>query len=441
MKFFLVGIIAIFSYKTVFGEKDSLIDNRKYDDRVNYFDSLLKSFYLSHPYEIYFNDETLKGDTFNIDYPDTVYLDRLSRIPAVVPLPYNEIVKRFIEVYTVKNRKKSEAILGLTEIYFPIIEPILESYGLPIELKYLAVIESALNPNAVSRAGATGLWQFMYGTGKLYKLEINSLVDERRDIVKSTIAAAQYLKDLYSVFNDWLIVIAAYNCGPGNVNKAIYRTGGKKDYWEIYYRLPRETRGYIPAYIAATYFCNYYKYHNLYPNKPNINFITDTIIVNDILHFEQVSQVLGISIDELRLLNPQYRRDIIPINHKNYALRLPIEYIGPFIEKEEEIYNYKDSLYFNPEILKAKPVYHSHYKAVQPAGTKAVYYTVKAGDNLGYISQWFNVSVNDLRYWNNINRNLIRAGQKLIIYVPKNKASYYQQINTMSFEQKQKLAG
>ena len=200
-----------------------------------------------------------------LQFPDTVYSNRLSRINSIISLPYNNIIRNHIHVYTIRQRDKFSAVLGLKDYYFPMIEDIFDSYGLPTELKYMAVIESALNPNAVSRMGATGLWQFMYSTGRMYGLTINSVVDDRRDPVKSTHAAARYIKDLYKIYNDWILVIAAYNCGPGNVNKAIRRSGNKKDYWDIYYRLPRETRGYIPMYIAAAYAVNYYKEHNIKP--------------------------------------------------------------------------------------------------------------------------------------------------------------------------------
>ncbi len=255
-----------------------------------------------------YDKDTLKiGLEPVVEFPDSVYRERLNNIHSVVNLPYNNIVRNYIHVYTGKKRDNFEIMLGMREYFFPMIEDIFDTYGLPAELKYMAVIESALNPNAVSRVGATGLWQFMYSTGRAYGLTINSVVDERRDPVKSTHAAARYLKDLYGIYNDWGLVIAAYNCGPGNVNKAIRRSGNRKDYWEIYYRLPRETRGYLPGYIAATYSMNYYKEHNIRPVLVNFSVATDTVMTTRDIHLEQLSSVLNIPLDELKALNPQYR--------------------------------------------------------------------------------------------------------------------------------------
>ena len=231
-------------------------------------------------------------------------------------------------------------MLGASNFYMPIFEQALEVYGLPLELKYLPVIESALNPNAVSPVGAGGLWQFMNATGKRYGLKINSMIDERRDAVKSSYAAAHYLSDLYNIFGDWSLVIAAYNCGPGNINKAIQRSGGKRDYWEIYPYLPSETRGYVPAFIAANYIMNYYCEHNICPMLTKLPVQTDTIMLYKNLHFEQVSQVLGIDIKELRALNPQYRRDVVTGYSEPTDLRLPVEYISKYIEMEDSIFAY-----------------------------------------------------------------------------------------------------
>jgi len=251
-------------------------------------------------------------DSAAVEFNDSIYKERISRINSVITLPYNNIIKNHIEVYTAKKRDKFRIMLGLSDYYFPMIEDVFDSYGLPTELKYMAAIESALNPTIVSRAGATGLWQFMYSTGKLYGLTINSVVDERRDPVKATHAAARYLKDLYGIYNDWILVIAAYNCGPGNVNKAIKRSGNRKDYWEIYYRLPRETRGYIPQYVAAVYAMNYYKEHGIVPVEINMPVAVDTIMVNKDFHLQQISAVLNLPIDELRSINPQYKTGFVP---------------------------------------------------------------------------------------------------------------------------------
>jgi len=272
-------------------------------------------------------------DTIGVQYPDTVYRDKIAKINSIVHLQYNSIIRSHIDVYTVRQREKFCAVLGLKDYYFPIIEDIFDAYGLPTELKYMAVIESALNPGVVNRrSGATGLWQFMYSTGRMYGLTINSLIDERKDPIKSTHAAARYIKDLYKIYNDWILVIAAYNCGPGNVNKAIRRSGNKKDYWEIYYRLPRETRGYIPQYVAAAYAVTYYLDHNLKPLPLNIPLATDTIMVTKDIHLTQISEVMGIPLGELQALNPQYRTGLVPGSSRPLSLNLPLNHLGDFID-------------------------------------------------------------------------------------------------------------
>jgi membrane-bound lytic murein transglycosylase D len=284
------------------------------------------------------------------------------------------------------------------------------------------------------------MWQFMYGTGRMYGLTINTLVDERRDPFKSTYSAARYLRDLYRIYNDWILVIAAYNCGPGNVNKAIRRTGGKTDYWEIYYYLPRETRGYVPAYIAAAYVMNYYMHHNILPRPVEIPLTTDTLMIHDNLHLRQVSEVINIPLQELRDLNPQYRRDIIPGKSKTYSLRLPLDKTSAFIDLRDSIFAYKDTVYLDPGNMIANPT-RTAYVHEPPAGTEKLYYTVKSGDNLGYIAEWYRVGLSQLRYWNGINRNLIRTGQKLVVYVPPSKAEEYKKIDSMTFEEKQRSIG
>ncbi|MCK4747337.1 MAG: transglycosylase SLT domain-containing protein, partial [Bacteroidales bacterium] len=311
------------------------------------------------------------------------------------------------------------------------------------ELKYCSIIESALNPRAVSRAGATGIWQFMYGTGRMYGLTINSMVDERRDPVESTHAAARFMRDLYGIYGDWILVIAAYNCGPGNVNRAIRRSGGKRDFWDIYYFLPRETRGHVPAFVAATYTMNYYKEHGLYPRALELPLPVDTIMIQDNLHLDQVSHVLGVSKKMLRDINPQYKWDIIPGKEKPYALIIPLEYSMQFIELEDSIFAFRDSVYFNPKKLTKSPSYYSSNYVPEPpsANMARLTYTIKSGDNLGYISEWYNVRLSDLKYWNNIYGSTIRSGKKLIVFVPKNKLEHYQKIDNMSFAEKQRSIG
>lgn len=405
-------------------------------------DSLMTLWYVQNSV----NDDTTlvaeiyENDSLPPEFPDSVYMERLSKIPNVIPLSYNRFVRNYIQVYTRKKKDKLQIMLGLSKYYFPIIEEILDRNQLPYELKYMAVIESALNPRAVSRAGATGMWQFMYGTGRMYGLKINSLVDERRDPLKSTEAAARYLKDLYSIYHDWILVIAAYNCGPGNVNKAIRRSGGKRNYWDIYYRLPRETRGYVPAYIAATYAMTYYKDHHLRPVPIKMPLATDTLVIQENLHFKQVSHVLGIPLKELRDMNPQYRRDIVPGKSSPQTLRIPMTYTGAFIDLQDSIFDYKQNEYLSTDKMVKKPVY-SRYSPPPPTGKTKLTYTVKSGDNLGFIAEWYHVRASDLRYWNGIRHNLIRTGQKLKVYVPPSKAKYYRKINSMSFAEKQKSIG
>ena len=315
-------------------------------------DSLL-NLYMSKNYLTGTNDCEMKD--VNPTYPREVYIERLSRIPSVMELAYNDVVQRFIDRYTGRLRYSVSYMLGAMNFYMPIFEEALEAYQLPLELKYLPIIESALNPKAVSRVGATGLWQFMIGTGKQYGLEVNSLVDERRDPVKSSYAAARYLKALYKIFGDWNLVIAAYNCGPENINKAIRRaraangktqegdvlTPADKDYWHIYPYLPAETRGYVPAFIAANYIMTYYCEHNICPMTTRLPAQTDTIVVKRNVHLEQVAAVLGLDADMLRSLNPEYRRDIVPGLTKPSAIRLPLADAGRFIDNEDSIYNYR----------------------------------------------------------------------------------------------------
>ncbi len=319
-------------------------------------DSLL-NLYMSKTY-LDENDCNMRDE--NPTYTREEYIERLSRIPTVMEMAYNDVVQKFIDRYSGRLRRSISYMLGASNFYMPIFEEALEMYQLPLELKYLPIIESALNPTAVSRVGAAGLWQFMIGTGKQYGLQVNSLVDERRDPVKSSYAAARYLKDLYRIFGDWNLVIAAYNCGPENINKAIRRANPAtaknqdgetapviKDYWHIYPYLPRETRGYVPAFIAANYIMTYYSQHNICPMSTRLPAKTDTVMVSRNLHLEQVAEVVGINIDLLRSLNPMYRRDVLPGATEPCALRLPQTEVGKFIDMEDSVYNYKSDELFN----------------------------------------------------------------------------------------------
>ncbi len=345
-----------------------------------------------------------KGDK-NPIVSDSVYIDRLQRIPAVIEMPYNDIIRKFIDLYAIKLRKRVSFMLSANNFYMPILEEALEANGLPLELKYLPVIESALNPQATSRQGAVGLWQFMLRTGKAYGLEVNTLIDERRDPIKSTYAAAKYLKDLYDIYHDWNLVLAAYNCGPGNINKAIRRAGGATDFWSIYNFLPSETRGYVPAFIAANYIMTYYCEHNISPMPMQMPEGTDTIHIDKVLNLNQISEVCKIDINELRALNPEFRKDIIPGNQQTYALRLPNNKVGLFLEKEDSIYNYKATSYNKRR---------STVEVTTPK-TAEKYHKVRKGDTLGGIAKKYRVSINQIKRLNGIKGNNITAGKTIRI--------------------------
>ncbi len=408
-------------------EIDDLNQNQKvYSDNL---DSMLNLWYIRNSPAV----EDLVNDTISLsssftNIPDSVYMNRLLRIPSVFKLTYNPIVRQYIEMYTQRKRDRVQVMLGLADYYFPKFDEIFDYYGVPNELKYISIIESALNPRARSRTRAIGVWQFMYGTAKLYGLSMNSLVDDRCDPIKETQAAARYAKDLYSIYGDWQLVVAAYNCGPGNVNKAIRRAGGRRNFWDIYRYLPRETRGYVPAFIAAVYTMTYYKEHNIVPIPAVMPLKTDTIMVNKPLHLMQVSDLLKIPIDELRDLNPQYLHDIIPARGMSYPLTLPVEYTSKFIDLKDSIYAYKDSIYFNLKELNKSPNYTSYKNNYKPNNNyKAIYYRVKTGESLGLIAEHFNCRLNDLMDWNDLYSYRIRDGQKLIIYIPKKMVAQYEQ--------------
>ena len=349
----------------------------------------------------------------NPEVSDSAYIARLQRIPAIIEMPYNDIVRKFIDMYAIRLRQKVAFMLSANNFYMPIFEEALDLNDLPLELKYLPVIESALNPIATSRQGAVGLWQFMLRTGQLYGLTVNSLVDERRDPIKSTYAAARYLKDLYEIYHDWNLVLAAYNCGPGTINKAIRRAGGETDFWKIYNYLPSETRGYVPAFIAANYIMNYYCEHNISPLEMRLPEGTDTIHITRNLNLNQVADVCKINIDELRSLNPEFKKDIIPLSTEPYALRLPNSIISRFLENEDSIYNYKPEIYQTRRVtVKAET---QSTSAKKGKSGKAVYYRIRQGDTLGGIAAKYGVSVSQLRRLNGLRGNNIRAGKSLRI--------------------------
>ncbi len=417
-------------------------------EAVANFDSLLNGWYVKNSLDTN-QQKNIFTDEHNIDVSDSVIIQRLKLIPTPIELTYNDIVRKWINMYIKKGKYMIPTYMGLSEYYFPMFEQELDAHNMPMELKYLPLIESGLNANAVSRARATGLWQFIYSTGKRYNLEINSYIDERRDPVKSTEAAINYLSDLYDIFGDWNLALASYNCGAGNVRRAIARSGGKTDFWDIYMYLPRETRGYIPAFIAMTYIMTYSDEHNFYPADIELPLNTDTVMITDTLHLQQVADVLEIPLAQLEDLNPQYKLDIIPGYAKPYALRLPIEYITSFLMNEDKIYNYKDSLFFsNTFVVRSVPTHtrngNRNYSYTPPpcpdydlAGMGKVTYKVKSGDTFSFIAQWFGVSIQELKCWNKLTSSRLNVGQQLIVYKPLRRVSYYQAFDNMSFDQKQ----
>ncbi len=392
------------------------------EDFIRKTDYLYTVWYFNRRQSDFISDEDRYGMSSAAWIPDSVYLMRIDSLNSAIRLSFNSIVRSYIEFYfSSRYRERLSEMLGLSFYYFPIFEAELDAVCLPLELKYLPVIESALNPRALSRAGASGLWQFMYQTGKMYNLQINSFIDERRDPELSTRAAVNFLNDLYGIYEDWILAIAAYNCGPGNVNKAIRRSGGKRSYWDIYYYLPRETRGYVPAYIAAVYAFNYYKSHGVRPLYPNMPEHCDSIIIQDALHFDQITSNLEISLEELRDLNPQYKSDIIPAGMgKSYSLKLPIACINDFIDRFDTIYAYKRSKFFDESLRTARPEQRfAKYSIHGTEGKTKVVYVVKKGDVPGTIASKFKVSLSDLCRWNNLGKKkIIRVGQKLHIYLP-----------------------
>ena len=343
-------------------------------------------------------------------FDDTIYMERIEALAreTTIPLTFNTHVKSFIDLYANRLRTQSSRMLGLSYVYFPMFEELLDKYNLPLELKYLAMVESALNPTAGSRAGAKGLWQFMLATGKDYGLRVTTLVDERYDPMKETVAACEYLQSLYARYGDWFLVLAAYNSGPGTVNKAILRAGGVKNYWAIWPYLPKETRGYVPAFIAVAYVMNFATEHNLYPINPGLLLHgTDTVMVHDYLAFDQINECVGVPMEDIVFFNPQYTKKIIPASSDYLcALRLPTKYALRFVQLEDSIYAYQTKA----EVKREQIV--EQVKEVSDSFT----HTVKKGESLGSIAKKYNVSVSNIKKWNNLKRDTIQVGQKLTIY-------------------------
>ncbi len=349
----------------------------------------------------------------NIKISDTLYAERLQSMPTIVKMPYNRIVRSCIDSYTGKNRSLVAYMLGMSEFYMPIIEEEIDRAGIPHELRYLPIIESALNPKAVSRVNAKGLWQFMFSTAKLYGLKSNNYIDERFDPIKSTKAAVRYLADLYKLFGKWELAIAAYNCGPGNVKKAIVRSGGKSDFWDIYWWLPRETRGYLPMFIAANYIMTYHKEHGIRPLEPKTTITTDTVHISKNLHFKQITEVCGADIEEIRALNPQYIKDIIPGENEPYVLRLSNNLVTDFLANEDSIYRHKEKEFFPRESI-AEML--KQAKANDGGRGTLKRHKIKSGETLGSIALKYRVTVKQIMKWNGMTNTNIRAGKYLNIY-------------------------
>lgn len=380
-------------------------------DEANY-DSLLNNFYMQQFKRAAARHQSRRATQAYAEFdeiPDSVFVRRLQNMHTVVPMTYNAEVRAFIKVYVRIMNRRLDAMLTLSEFYFPMFEETLDHYGVPQELKYLTIVESALNPQATSRAGAAGLWQFIYSTGKMYDMEVNSLVDERRDPYKSTVAAAKLLKRLYNIYEDWQMAMAAYNCGPGNVNKAIARSGGKKTFWEIYPYLPRETRGYVPKFIAASYIMNYYHEHGLKAGRYELPLHVDTIHLHKDVHLGVASSLTGIPVEQLRQLNPQFRTDVVPASSRDYALGLPSAKASLFIRYEDSIYRLSHDTIAKRAVVSSSSV---------------IYHKVKRGETYNSIASHYGVTVSNLKRWNGKGRkNTLKVGSRLKIYLPAEKTS------------------
>lgn len=384
------------------------------------YDSLLHRYYVRQNSKFLNQRYNSQNSTYTprvrvADLPDSVIANRLRKIPSAIELTYNDQVRNHIIYYVDKIGDRVGVMLGLSKYYFPIFEDILDREGVPEELKYLVIIESALNPTAVSRAGATGLWQFMYSTGKIYDLRINSVIDDRRDPIKASHAAARYLRDLYKIYGDWTLALAAYNCGPGNVNKAIRRSG-KDTFWGMYDYLPRETRGYVPAYIAAVYAMTYYKEHGIeiQPMSKPLHLISDTIMLSKDIHFKQIEEVMNISIEQLREMNPQYKMDMIPATQDRYSLKLPLTYINDFIALEDSISNYKKEEYFGEGRVKNGQIANGEVEYRE----RIAYHKVRKNETWASISKRYGVSVKQLKSWNKkaSKRKYLKVGELLKVH-------------------------
>jgi len=411
----LIASAGAFSNNTFKGKGDSTLVLIPDDPIAAMLDSLMTMQY----FEV--NRFTTDTSMLNIhkykadqipNFDDFIYEIRLAKLNAKSPfdLVYNSAVKGYIDLYSVRKRETVSRMLGLAQIYFPMFEHKLDKYDLPLELKYLAIVESALNPNAVSKSGATGLWQFMYPTGKMYGLDVNSYIDERRDPLKATEAACKYFVDLYKMFNDWQMVLAAYNGGPGTLNKAIRRSGGKKTYWEVRSYLPLETQGYVPAFIAVNYIMNHTTEHNLYPVAPkSCYFLTDTVKIKQQVTFNQIATVLDLSVDDIEYLNPSYKKSIIPVfADRTFGLCLPVSKVGSFINNETIVYSYKSPEERMDSLLSAQLILMPEVRKI---------HKVRKGETMIAVSRKYGCSPDDIATWNHLKKNgALKPGQKITVY-------------------------
>lgn len=398
------------------GENENKISAGLEDYTTSSTDTLLTQWYMHRQSRIPGREQyDMDSVRFTTDVPDSVLMRRLEQMNSFITLPFNETVKNYMVLYSEKMPAKMSEMMGLSQYYFPLIEETFRRYDLPLELKYVAIIESAFNPRAESRVGAKGMWQFMYRTALSYGLRIDSYADERMDPLASMDAAARYFKDAYRIFGDWSLAISSYNCGSGNVNKAIKRAGGKRDFWSIYEYLPRETRGYVPAMVGAMYAFRYANEYGINPAPMSLPTYVDTFHIHKNLHFSQISEVLGIPLDDVRDLNPQYYNDIVPGAHSDEVIRLPFNYSTSFLEMQDSIFRYKADVLFatkvedGRETVNGRPV-----QTARPSATPQwVYYKVKSGDNLGKIARKYHTSVRQLKSWNNLKSDRIAIGQRL----------------------------
>ncbi|MBR6333027.1 MAG: LysM peptidoglycan-binding domain-containing protein [Bacteroidales bacterium] len=387
------------------------------NEEVRIMDSLLSVWYIQK--ELHTGQSVLsklRDDTTVYDNNDSLIFKRLSKIVTAVPLAYNDRVKRFIELYSVQRKRSSSVMLGLAQYYYPWMKEIFDKYDVPEELVYITIIESALNPLAVSPAGATGIWQFMYGTGKLYGLEVNTYVDDRRDPYKATDAAARHLRDLYNIFHDWGLAISAYNCGAGNVRKAIQRSGGKTDFWGVSPYLPRETQNYFPAFIGALYMMTYHNLYGIQPANITLPLNVDSVMVNKETHFDQITALLNISREEIVSLNPQYKKFIIPaFNGQLFPLRLQPHDLIRFIALQDTIQKYHYDEYFNPTKNLTIPSTSANANGEVVQVTPNKYHTVRKGETLSKIASKYGTTVNKIKSLNHLRSTSLRVGQKLLV--------------------------